>query len=159
MEIRNWIVKKFHSNPNVQIELKYMSKLEVADIDAKQEVLEFLDYWGLLNFHPFPPRDSSTNADSDGTSNKDSLLEKSFLFEAIQPHTLVVPKPNVSTPALPSGLFPESAIAEELVRNEGPSVEYHCNSCSADCSRKRYHCQTQVGCFLEFIGYLLVARE
>ncbi|PPD76525.1 hypothetical protein GOBAR_DD26538 [Gossypium barbadense] len=26
---------------------------------------------------------------------------------------------------------------------EGPSVEYHCNSCSADCSRKRYHCQKQ----------------
>ena len=134
MEIHNWIVKKFHSNPNVQIELKDLSALEVADIDAMQEVLEFLDYWGLLNFHPFPPRDSSANVDGDGASNKDSLLEKLFLFEAIQPHTLVVPKPNVSTPALPSGLFPKFVVAEELVRPKGPSVEYHCNSCSTDCS-------------------------
>ncbi|XP_050230698.1 SWI/SNF complex subunit SWI3D isoform X2 [Mercurialis annua] len=144
MEIRNWIVRKFHSNPNVQIELKDLSELEVADMDSKQEVLEFLDYWGLINFHPFPLTDSSPSADSDGVSVKDSLLEKLFRFKTIQPCRPVVPKPNnVTTPALPSGLFPESSVAEELVRPEGPSVEYHCNSCSADCSRKRYHCQTQ----------------
>ncbi|KAH1083763.1 hypothetical protein J1N35_023524 [Gossypium stocksii] len=25
--------------------------IEVGDLDARQEVLEFLDYWGLINFH------------------------------------------------------------------------------------------------------------
>ncbi|KDP29646.1 hypothetical protein JCGZ_18808 [Jatropha curcas] len=153
MKIRNWIVKKFHANPNVQIELKDLSELEVADLDAKQEVLEFLDYWGLINFHPFPQIDSSANAYSDEAAKKDSLLEKLFHFETIQPSPLVLHKPNLSTPSVPSGLFPESSIAEDLVQPEGPAVEYHCNSCSADCSRKRYHCQKQVGCFLEFVSY------
>ncbi|XP_012081764.1 SWI/SNF complex subunit SWI3D isoform X2 [Jatropha curcas] len=143
MKIRNWIVKKFHANPNVQIELKDLSELEVADLDAKQEVLEFLDYWGLINFHPFPQIDSSANAYSDEAAKKDSLLEKLFHFETIQPSPLVLHKPNLSTPSVPSGLFPESSIAEDLVQPEGPAVEYHCNSCSADCSRKRYHCQKQ----------------
>ncbi|KAJ9135534.1 hypothetical protein P3X46_032709 [Hevea brasiliensis] len=141
MEIRNWIVKKFHANPNVQIELKDLSELEVADLDAKQEVLEFLDYWGLINFHPFPQVESAANADDDREAKEDSLLEKLFCFEIIQPCPPVIQKPNLSTPALAPGLFPESSLAEELVRPEEPAVEYHCNSCSADCSRKRYHCQ------------------
>ncbi|XVE49077.1 hypothetical protein DITRI_Ditri01bG0053100 [Diplodiscus trichospermus] len=144
MEIRNWIMKKFHANPSKQIELKDLADLEVGDLDARQEVLEFLDYWGLINFHPFPPASSAVpNADGDGMSKTDSLLEKLFHFDAIESRPQVVTRPNLSTPSVPSGFLPESAIAEDLVRPEGPSVEYHCNSCSADCSRKRYHCQKQ----------------
>ncbi|XVF01119.1 hypothetical protein REPUB_Repub04eG0060600 [Reevesia pubescens] len=142
IEIRNWIMKKFHANPSTQIELKDLSDLEVGDLDARQEVLEFLDYWGLINFHPFPPVASAVpNLDGDGMARKDSLLEKLFHFEAIESRPQVVPRPNLSTLSAPSGFVPESAIAEDLVRPEGPA--YHCNSCSADCSRKRYHCQKQ----------------
>ncbi|PPR90503.1 hypothetical protein GOBAR_AA30176 [Gossypium barbadense] len=136
MEIRNWIVKKFHANPSKQIELKDLEDLEVGDLDARQEVLEFLDYWGLINFHPFPPAGSAVpnpNGDGDG----DAMTEKDSLLQNF------VTKPNLSSPSLPSGLLPESAVAEDLMNPEGPSVEYHCNSCSADCSRKRYHCQKQ----------------
>ncbi|KAJ8767222.1 hypothetical protein K2173_013619 [Erythroxylum novogranatense] len=143
MKIRNWIIKKFHSNPNENIELKDLSELEVGDADAKQEVLEFLDYWGLINFHPFPEIDSAANMDDAETAKKDLLLENLFHFESVQPYQSATPKPNITTPAMPSGLFPDSAIAEDLLRPEGPSVDYHCNSCSADCSRKRYHCQKQ----------------
>ncbi|KAK7264307.1 hypothetical protein RJT34_31914 [Clitoria ternatea] len=147
LEIRNWIMKKFHSNPNVQIELKDMSELNVGDMDARQEVVEFLDYWGLINFHPFPSMDSAVaNASDDGKAEKDSLLEKLYHFETLQLRPSAVQKSSQMTPAMTSGLFPESAIAEELVKQEGPAVEmleYHCNSCSADCSRKRYHCQKQ----------------
>ncbi|XWS67930.1 hypothetical protein CRYUN_Cryun04dG0047100 [Craigia yunnanensis] len=144
MEIRNWIMKKFHANPSTQIELKDLADLEVGDLDARQEVLEFLDYWGLINFHPFPPVGSAVHdADGDGMAKKDSLLEKLFHFEAIESRPKVVTRPNLSTPSVPSGFLPESAIAEDLVRPEEPAVDYHCNSCSADCSRKRYHCQKQ----------------
>ncbi|XVF67704.1 hypothetical protein PTKIN_Ptkin10aG0143100 [Pterospermum kingtungense] len=146
IEIRNWIMKKFHANPSAQIELKDLSDLEVGDLDAWQEVLEFLDYWGLINFHPFPSVGSAVingDDDGDGMAEKDSLLEKLFHFEAIESHPPVVTRSNLSTPSVPSGYLRESAIAEDLVRPEGPSVEYHCNSCSADCSRKRYHCPKQ----------------
>ncbi|GAV73735.1 Myb_DNA-binding domain-containing protein/ZZ domain-containing protein/SWIRM domain-containing protein [Cephalotus follicularis] len=143
MEIRNWLMKKFHANPNTLIELKDLSDLEVGDLDARQEVMDFLDYWGLINFHPFLPTDTApANDDSDRASENESLLEELYLFEKIKSCQPVVSKPKMTTP-VPSRPFPESAIAEELVRPEGPSVEYHCNSCSADCSRKRYHCQKQ----------------
>ena len=147
LEIRNWILKKFRSNLSTQIELKDLSELEVGDSDARQEVMEFLDYWGLINFQPFLPTDSLVpTADNDDGSakNKDSLVEKLYRFGTLESCVSVFPKTNLTTPAMPSGLFPESAIAEELARAEGPAVEYHCNSCSADCSRKRYHCQKQV---------------
>ncbi|KAE8716689.1 organ-specific protein S2-like [Hibiscus syriacus] len=133
LEIRNRIMK----NPSRQIELKDLSDIEVG-------ILEFLDYWGLINFHPFPPADSAVVNDSgDGTAKKDSMLEKVFHFEVIESRPPVVPKPNLSTPSASSGFPPEYGVFDDLLRPEGPSVDYHCNSCSADCSRKRYHCQKQ----------------
>ncbi|XP_030450398.2 SWI/SNF complex subunit SWI3D [Syzygium oleosum] len=144
LEIRNKIMKKFRANPKSLIELKDLEDLEVGDLEARQEVLEFLDYWGLINFHPFLPSDSSkTDADVIGVAKEDPMVENLYRFEATQPCLPIAPRNNQAAPPMPSGLFSESAIAEDLVKPEGPSVEYHCNSCSADCSRKRYHCQKQ----------------
>ncbi|XP_070041660.1 SWI/SNF complex subunit SWI3D isoform X1 [Nicotiana tomentosiformis] len=144
MEIRNWIMKKYHADPNVQIELSDLSELSSGDLDAKQEVMEFLDYWGLINYHPFPQTNSDmrVDIDADESAKTDSLVDKLFRFESDETWTPVLPRSSVATP-MSSGFFPESAIAEELMKSEGPAVEYHCNSCSADCSRKRYHCQKQ----------------
>lgn len=144
IEIRNWIMKKFHANPSKQIESKDLSELEVGELNARQEVMEFLDHWGLINFHPFLAADSISTNDVDDENQKDSLVEKLFHFETLESCPSIVPKINATT-AAPPRLLRESAISEEMVRPEGPSVEYHCNSCSADCSRKRYHCQKQVG--------------
>ncbi|XP_019165864.1 PREDICTED: SWI/SNF complex subunit SWI3D isoform X1 [Ipomoea nil] len=145
MEIRNLIMRKYHADPNTRIELKDLSELSTGVLDARQEVMEFLDYWGLINYHPFPQPDSATNVDTnvEEAPKEDSLLDKLFRFESEATWTPVVPRANMTTPALTSGLFPESTLIEELGKSEGPSVEYHCNSCSGDCSRKRYHCQKQ----------------
>lgn len=146
MEIRNWIMKKYHTDPNIQIELNDLSELSAGDLDVKQEVMEFLDYWGLINYHPFPQTNSVMNVDIDGdeATKTDSLIDKLFRFESDETWTPVLPRSSVATPPASSGFFPESAITEELMKSEGPAVEYHCNSCSADCSRKRYHCQKEV---------------
>ncbi|XP_042494678.1 SWI/SNF complex subunit SWI3D [Macadamia integrifolia] len=143
MGIRNLIMKKFHADPQTPVELKDLSELSVGEPDARQEVMEFLDYWGLINFHPFPPSDSvMANAEVDGIVNTASLLEKLYRFDTVQFRS-PGPRTDFSAPVVPPHLFPETAIVDDLVRPEGPSVEYHCNSCSADCSRKRYHCQKQ----------------
>lgn len=145
-EIRDFIMRKFHANPKVQIELKDLSELEVGDVEARQEVMDFLSYWGLINYNPVLPSDThGQDINADTAVKDDSLLEKLYSFENLQSHACSVPNNNLLAPAVPSGLFPESATTEELTRPEGPAVEYHCNSCSADCSRKRYHCQKQVG--------------
>ncbi|XP_060168387.1 SWI/SNF complex subunit SWI3D [Lycium barbarum] len=145
MEIRNWIMKKYHTDPNSQIELNDLSELSAGDLDVKQEVMEFLDYWGLINYHPFPQTNSVMQADidADEAAKTDSLIDKLFRFESDETWTPVLPRSSVATPSVSSGFFPESAIAEELMKSEGPAVEYHCDSCSADCSRKRYHCQKE----------------
>ncbi|CAH9100549.1 unnamed protein product [Cuscuta europaea] len=145
MEIRNWIMKKYHLDPNTRVELKDLSEISSALFEARQEVMEFLDYWGLINYHPFPQPESAMNLDTNVKEARkaDSLLDKLFRFESEETWTPVVPKESMTAQSLTSGLFPESTLMEELVKSEGPSVEYHCNSCSADCSRKRYHCQKQ----------------
>ncbi|KAK9691093.1 hypothetical protein RND81_09G175400 [Saponaria officinalis] len=143
MEIRNWIMKRFHAKPNTDIELKDLLELSSGDSDAKQEVLEFLDHWGLINYHPFPQNDTAnTDSDPNKTEKTDSLIKKLFQFENEKSFLALVPKAN-SSQTISNGLLRESALAEEFIKQEGPAVEYHCNSCSADCSRKRYHCQKQ----------------
>lgn len=147
LDIRDWIMKKFHLDPNVNIEQKHLSELSVGELDARQEVMEFLDYWGLINYHPFPQNESCATpveSDVDETQKRESLVGKLYKFETVESWSPAVPRMDAARPATSSGFFSESVIADELVKSEGPSVEYHCNSCSADCSRKRYHCQKQV---------------
>ncbi|KAL1554253.1 SWI/SNF complex subunit SWI3D-like isoform X2 [Salvia divinorum] len=148
MEIRNWIMKKFHLDPDTKVELKHLSELTVGEPDARQEVMEFLDYWGLINYHPFPDQEpGAINVDVDANKDEsgkiESLVEKLFKFEVVQSWNPIAARMNMNSPSFSSGLLPEIVVTDELVKSEGPSVEYHCNSCSADCSRKRYHCQKQ----------------
>ncbi|EPS63375.1 hypothetical protein M569_11410, partial [Genlisea aurea] len=147
MAIRNAIMEKFHSNPNEQIEAKHLSELTMGELDARKEIMEFLDYWGLINYHPLPPFDSEAGRGEEEEEGEaaelNSLVEQLFQFETVKSWTPSTPRMNLEVPAMPSGLFPESVAVDEFMKSEGPSVEYHCNSCSADCSRKRYHCQKQ----------------
>ncbi|XP_066368985.1 SWI/SNF complex subunit SWI3D isoform X2 [Miscanthus floridulus] len=148
LAIRNSIMMKFHANPQLQLESKDLAELSIGETDARQEVLEFLDHWGLINFHPFPPagHEESKPEESQDNSNdeKASLIEQLFKFESVQSYMMPLPKKEDvgALPPLPS-LFPEPVLIEDVVAAAEPSVEYHCNSCSVDCSRKRYHCRTQ----------------
>ncbi|KAK1268913.1 SWI/SNF complex subunit SWI3D [Acorus gramineus] len=153
LEIRNLIMKRFHADPRVQIEVKDLSEITVGDSQSRQQVMEFLDHWGLINFHPFPTSDA-VNIDDEAAvafaAKTGSLLEKLYQFEITQPGLRLVgpkadvrPKADVSVTAVSTRLLQESAFVGELARPGEPSVEYHCNSCSGDCSRKRYHCQKQ----------------
>ncbi|XP_076918578.1 SWI/SNF complex subunit SWI3D-like [Bidens hawaiensis] len=143
MEIRNAIMKRFHENPNTQIEKKDLSEISVGELDAKKEVMEFLDYWGLINYHPLPEPDTVNSVgDTEEAAKVNSLIQKLFDFDSGQSCSPAVLKSSLATPAIPYRL-PESIIVDDLAHPEGPSVEYHCNSCAADCSRKRYHCQKQ----------------
>ncbi|CAL9151206.1 unnamed protein product [Musa hybrid cultivar] len=160
MEIRNSIIKKFHSDPQTQVELKDFSELSVGDMDARQEILEFLDHWGLINFHPFPPSENeASKSDADDREKTSTLVDKMYQFETIQSFPRLATKKEESlVPAVPPCLLPESALLDDLIRPVGPSVEYHCNSCSADCSRKRYHCQKQV-VFLVYGKYFVELQQ
>ncbi|CAL5033961.1 unnamed protein product [Urochloa decumbens] len=147
--IRNLIMRKFHLNPEVHLESKDLSELSIGEMDARLEILEFLAHWGLVNFHPFPPVaqeckliESKSSAD---TAEEISLIEKLFHFETV--HSYLVPvskKAEVISPVQFTSLISEPTLSADTITAAESSVEYHCNSCSVDCSRKRYHCKTQV---------------
>ncbi|VAI01815.1 unnamed protein product [Triticum turgidum subsp. durum] len=147
--IRNSIMMKFHANPQLQLEPKDLAELSVGEVDARQEVFDFLDHWGLINFHPFPPAglEESKPEESQSDSHneeKASLIEKLFKFEPVQSY--MIPLPNKGEGEIPvplPTLLPDPVLVEDVIAAAEPSVEYHCNSCSVDCSGKRYHCRTQ----------------
>ncbi|XP_078430403.1 DNA-binding family protein [Wolffia australiana] len=146
LKIRNSIMETYHKNPETDVDSKILSELDVGDASARQEVMEFLEHWGLINFHPF--LSCTTNSPSlkkEASDKEESISEKIYRFEVSYVPRRLATKPldDASGPQLPQRLFTEANMFENLVRPEGPSVEYHCNSCSADCSRKRYHCQKQ----------------
>ncbi|XP_040379239.1 SWI/SNF complex subunit SWI3D-like isoform X2 [Oryza brachyantha] len=149
LEIRNFIMKKFHANPQMHLEFKDLSELSDGEMDARLEVFEFLSHWGLINFHPFPPAaqevsalvDTKTNVD---TEEKISLVDKLFQFETVQSYLITSPnQAEVAAPTHSPSLLSEPTLTEDFITQAESSVEYHCNSCSVDCSRKRHHCRTQ----------------
>ncbi|KAG2570335.1 SWI/SNF complex subunit SWI3D-like isoform X1 [Panicum virgatum] len=147
--IRNSIMRKFHFNPEVHLEKTDLSELSIGEMDARLEILEFLAHWGLVNFHPCPPVaqdckliESKSSAD---TAEEISLIEKLFQFETV--HSYLVPvskKAEIIAPVQFTSFLSQPKLAEDAITAAESSVEYHCNSCSVDCSRKRYHCRTQV---------------
>uniref|UniRef100_J3LSA9 SWI/SNF complex subunit SWI3D n=1 Tax=Oryza brachyantha TaxID=4533 RepID=J3LSA9_ORYBR len=147
--IRNFIMLKFHAKPQLQLESKDLAELSIGEVDAQREVLKFLDHWGLINFHPFLPAGQEESKPEEAHSNshceeKTSQLEQLFKFESVQSYMIPLPKKGeVETPAPLPSLLPDPSLVEDVVSAAEPSVEYHCNSCSVDCSKKRYHCRTQ----------------
>ncbi|OQU81100.1 hypothetical protein SORBI_3006G008300 [Sorghum bicolor] len=147
--IRNLIMNKFHFNPEVHLESKDLCELSIGEMDARLAILEFLAHWGLVNFHPFPPvtqeRKLVESKSSAEIEDEISLVEKLFQFETV--HSYLVPvskKVEAISPVQFTSLLSEPTLAENAIGAAESSVEYHCNSCSVDCSRKRYHCRTQV---------------
>ncbi|KAG8497902.1 hypothetical protein CXB51_006728 [Gossypium anomalum] len=102
----------------------------------------------LLTLRCFMKLKSENVSESKWNETNQILLPPLALYGLVQTviesRPSVVPKVNLSTPCMPSGFLPESAVLDDLLRLEGPFVDYHRNSFSADCSRKRYHCQKQV---------------
>uniref|UniRef100_A0A0E0BJ87 Uncharacterized protein n=1 Tax=Oryza glumipatula TaxID=40148 RepID=A0A0E0BJ87_9ORYZ len=91
-----------------------------GEMDAQLKVLGVLVTLGFDQFPPFPP-----------------AVQGSYL---IPPPNQAEVTASIHTPSLLS----EPTLAEDLITQAESSVEHHCNSCSVDCSRKRYHCRTQV---------------
>lgn len=144
LEIRNSILKKFHVDPQTPVEIKDLPDIVAGDLGAIQEVMEFLDHWGLINFHPFPHSVTDISVPEAG-AEIDSLLDQLYQFENTESLSCYVPKKQESSPpSMLPHLLPESSLLDDMMRPVDPSVEYHCNSCSGDCSRRRYHCQKQV---------------
>lgn len=144
MEIRNAIMKKFHMDPQSWVEPNDLVGLSIGNSEARRQVMEFLDHWGLINFQPFPLLDSTMSAANvDEVAKTASLIEKLYHFQEVQLCPRAGSETNISELTLPSQLLPESPISENLLSPDGLAVEYHCNACSTDCSKKRYHCQTK----------------
>lgn len=157
LEIRNSIMKQYHNSPHKQIGLTDLSATVTEDMDAVREIMDFLDHWGLINFRPFPncqQDDPMAHETSNSSAGKEaveteeartaaSLLEKLYCFEKNDHHSRTKPSGAISSRALPTPVLAEAVVPDVLNIPQGPAVEYHCNTCSADCSTKRYHCQKQ----------------
>ncbi|KAK8938294.1 SWI/SNF complex subunit SWI3D [Platanthera guangdongensis] len=137
-------MKKFHFDPQTPVEAKELSEISVGELGARKEVMVFLDHWGLINFHPFPHCIIDATVPEVEVDKTSSPLNQLYQFDITETLPLYVPKKlELSPPPVLPNLAPESSILDDMMRPADPSVEFHCNSCSADCSRKRYHCQKQ----------------
>lgn len=145
MEYRNTIMKKYREHLGTVLAIADVQEhLSGVDEKAIHRIMEFLDHWGLINYqapadflpswkHPAPILESDAALMLRALPRKgSSLYHFDTTHSPVPQQTLVNPKTT------------DAVIAEMLAFGEGPEVEYHCNSCGADCSKQRYHCQKQV---------------
>lgn len=147
MKYRNTIMKKYREHFGKVITVADVQE-HLDDVDEKSvhRVMEFLDHWGLINYqapaeflppwkHPGPILKSDAALMLRALPRKgSSLYHCDTSCTPVIEQNLVKSKPVKTT---------ESVIADMLALEGGAEVEYHCNFCSADCSKQRYHCQKQ----------------
>lgn len=144
LEYRNAIMKKYREHLGTVLTVADMQEhLSGVDEKAIYRIMEFLDHWGLINYqapaeflpswkHPAPILVADAALMLRALPRKGSSLYHFDTTHApVSQQSLVNPKTT------------DAVIAEMLAFGEGPEVEYHCNSCGADCSKQRYHCQKQ----------------
>lgn len=154
-EHRNFIISKYRENPSRLLKIEDVQGLLTGDETGIVRVFDFLDHWGLINYQVvsdfsrfLSPSSGGVEEGPNGSlqlvpSTKPALAN---LFQFDSPRTaptkLLSPNPFPPT-NVPLATLVENVLQESL---SGPDVEYHCNSCQADCSKRRYHCQKQVTC-------------
>ena len=152
MEYRNAIMNKYRENVKRIITIADVHEM-FTTLDEKtiSRVLEFFDHWGLINYQApaeFRPLWQSpvVALDSDMTGMLRAFPQKGsslYEFDSI--------RAPVTKQGYANQRSADVAISEMLALPEGPEVEYHCNSCGADCSKQRYHCQKQVSFNLNWV--------
>lgn len=152
-EYRNVIIKKYRENLGQLVTAADVQELlSGGDEKTISRVLEFLDHWGLINYQApeeFLPvwKGPSIAVEADVSGLLRALPQKgSSLYQ------FDTPRAPVPKQGLTNSKTNDAVIAEMLAFPEGPEVEYHCNSCAADCSKQRYHCQKQV-CLCSHMGF------
>lgn len=148
MEYRNLLMRKYLENPDKVFTLAdVVIDQKGGHLEAAKRIFEFLNHWGLLNSRALQHAEAEKP-----TKNKPLVVEDS----SGQPHLTsslyrfdnpIAFHPSRSSSALervvPSAVLTETTAADLQGGVQGMAVEYHCNSCSADCSKKRFHCQKQ----------------
>lgn len=168
MDHRSCIMKKYRENPRKVMKFEDVRGLLTGDVSGSVRLFRFLDHWGLINYQAtteFTPFSSSralmgsveekTNGAISASPFVKPALANLFNFEAAQvpAHKLLSICPSPAND-LPISSLAEAAVQESLA---APAVEYHCNSCQADCSKRRYHCQKQVRLFTFALHLILTA--
>jgi len=160
MEYRNAIVNKYREDPTKIISIADIMQgnlggnVVVVDEKSIARVLGFLDHWGLINYQapedwlPTWPNkeaaDSLLEVDESGVSQAMLPQTDTSLYKSHKSRSPASSKQNAtSKQSIMKQTAADRALAEALEKLQGPEVEYHCNSCAADCSRQRYHCQKQ----------------
>ncbi|KAJ7260526.1 hypothetical protein O6H91_18G040800 [Diphasiastrum complanatum] len=150
MEYRNFLIHKYLEKPQRILSISDVQDLVVGDLNAVRHILEFLDHWGLINYQA--PSGSSERRVWQGVPARLAESEEGELQAVSQAVPPLASLYQFDTPRAPSSnaqpvesapVLAEAVVSEALSSTQGPAVEYHCNSCSADCSKRRYHCQKQ----------------
>ncbi|KAG6554229.1 hypothetical protein Mapa_004145 [Marchantia paleacea] len=150
-EHRNFIMSKYRENPSKLLKVEDVQGLLTGDVTGVVRVFEFLDHWGLINYQvvsdfsrflspPSGGMEESSNGALQLVPTTKPALANLFQFDAPRAAPTKLLSPSVPPTNVPLATLVENVLHESL---SGPDVEYHCNSCQADCSKRRYHCQKQ----------------
>lgn len=149
MEYRNLFMKQYLESPEKLLTLADVSTIITANGEAHREaarrIFQFLDHWGLINSRALVEPKGGTFTKPPLTTAwalQGSLIPSLYRFDSACVSS-ASRQCTISTKAAPSTTLPDTAIAELQGEPQGPAVDYHCNFCSADCSKRRFHCQKQ----------------
>ncbi|KAI0567422.1 hypothetical protein FGB62_2g338 [Gracilaria domingensis] len=159
-EIRNFIIRTWRKNPTGYLSGTAARRYLSGDSCSILRVHGFLEHWGLINYacpeaapppsfnpppRPLPVLDLELDEEKSGIQ---MLLDDGGRVELVDGKILKRDrKGNLRVPTVGNVVIHDSGLGSQPVptssRPSKAPVEYHCDSCKADCSVLRFHCATK----------------
>ncbi|KAH7307654.1 hypothetical protein KP509_22G071000 [Ceratopteris richardii] len=150
LEYRNLFLRKYLENPDKVFTFAEVSQIiEQKDghLEAAKRIFGFLNHWGLLNSRAMqhaeverPTRSKVCITERSSEQPEMSLFSSLYHFNNLAANNSLRSSFAYEM-VMPKIVMKESAASDIHGGTQETSIEYHCNSCSADCSKKRFHCQ------------------
>lgn len=165
-QIRNFMVETWRRNPDLHLSGTAARRHLAGDACSILRIHGFLEHWGLINylcssdsapppsFTP-PPRPLPLCDYDHEESEKAHVRKRRRLFldngskaEVLNMRVLKYGRTNEPINEMPNaavlGQSTLTGITNQIQRRQSRApIEYHCDSCGADCSGLRFHCATK----------------
>ncbi|KAL3677040.1 hypothetical protein R1sor_026988 [Riccia sorocarpa] len=150
-EYRDFIINKYRENPQRTLTFTEVRRMLIGDVNAIRRVFDFLDHWGLINYHSASetnqePSPSVTIDDGIPNGVRVALGPVVTHITGNNPYLQRSDSTNASGVQIQNLSSYKNAFEQLSSAGEAERIatKVNCSSCGGDCSKVRFHCQEEV---------------
>ena len=155
-QYRDFIINKYKENPGKLLTFTEVRRMLVGDVNVIKRLFDFLEHWGLINYHTAPEKKhqaSTNNLNTAPSSSSETIPPGVQIVYPRIPVGISKPKGSIESSGKLIGAVPLTnlacykdafvkSISDTLTVTSEESIDKsdipNCSSCGASCQEKYY---------------------